>query len=152
MVITQKQIAKEVLVPTSLTEVWQDWATAAGVSAFMGIEATIELKLGGAYEWLFEAGEPGLRGSEGCTIISFVPFEMISFTWNAPPSMPLVRNHEHKTWVTIFFNEGTNGTHVRLIHTGWPSGEAWHQAFEYFNNAWAYVLNTEKRYWEQKTS
>jgi uncharacterized protein YndB with AHSA1/START domain len=100
----------------------------------------VELAVGGDYEMYFDPKQPeGLRGSEGCKILSFVPGEMLSFTWNAPPSIPEVRGQH--TWVVLTFHAlETKKTQVSLIHLGWQVGEEWQKALQYFDRAWEVVL------------
>ena len=65
---------------------------------------------------------------------------MLSFTWNAPPSIPEVR--KEKTWVVLTFQpqEEGNKTQVSLVHLGWQAGEEWQKALKYFDRAWETVL------------
>ena len=92
----------------------------------------------------------GLRGSEGCKIISYLPKKMLSFTWNAPPQYPEIRNHEHKTWVVVTFDSvEENKTKVGLHHMGWLNGEQWDEVYNYFNSAWTTVLDWLEKSCEQ---
>ena len=69
-----KYILKEVTVKASMEEVWDAWTTSKGVTTFFAPEAKIELKYDGSYELYFDLDKPeGLRGSEGCKILSFLP-------------------------------------------------------------------------------
>ena len=47
----------------------------------------MDLRIGGPFELYF--GGPDVphdqRGSNGCQVLTYVPGEMLSFTWNAPP-------------------------------------------------------------------
>ncbi len=150
MNITAKQIIKTATINAPLNEVWHSWTSSEGITAFMGVPANVKLERGGPFELYFDAnGASGSRGSEGCTIISYVPNEMLSFTWNAPPTIPYVRNHEYKTWVTLFFSETAAGTYLRLVHTGWPEGEEWDKTYKYFDNAWGNVLKVLVARWEK---
>lgn len=151
MKITDRQIIKTATITAPIDSVWKSWSTAEGLTAFLQVPADMQLERGGKYELYFDPeGTPGLRGSEGCTVISYVPLEMISFTWNAPPTIPTVRNHEYKTWVTVFLTEAPEGTSVRLVHTGWPEGEDWAKTYDYFDSAWGYVLKALSDYWAAK--
>jgi len=151
MKITDKQIAKTATINATAKEVWYSWTTAEGIAAFLDVPAKVKLELGGPFELYFDdRAALGLQGSEGCVIISYVPLEMLSFIWNAPPTMPYVRNHEYKTWVTLLFNETLTGTGVRLVHTGWPEGEEWDKAYQYFDRAWGYVLEELEKHWACK--
>jgi uncharacterized protein YndB with AHSA1/START domain len=133
-------IRKVVIVPASVDDVWQAWTTPEGVVTFFAPQARVELAVGGVYEMYFAPQSPeGLRGGEGCKILSFVPGEMLSFTWNAPPSLPEVRK-EH-TWVVLYFKALEPAkTQVSMVHLGWQMGEEWQKALQYFDRAWEVVL------------
>jgi phenylpropionate dioxygenase-like ring-hydroxylating dioxygenase large terminal subunit len=73
-------------------------------------------------------------------ILSFLPMEMLSFDWNAPPQYPTVRRDQH-TWVVVqFYPISSNQTRVRLTHIGWKEGDEWDKVFQYFKRAWDVVL------------
>jgi len=133
-------IRKIVVVPAPVDDVWKAWTTLEGVKTFFAPDASLELAVGGDYEMYFAPEQPeGLRGGEGCKILSFVPGEMLSFTWSAPPSIPEVR--KERTWVVLTFQplEGDK-TQVSLVHLGWQAGEEWQKALKYFDRAWEIVL------------
>ncbi len=134
-------IRKEVIVPATVDEVWQAWTTQEGVVTFFAPKASVELAVGGDYEMYFDPKQPrGQRGSEDCKILSFVPYEMLSFTWSAPPSMPAVR--KERTWVVLFFRSlEEKKTQVTMVHLGWQVGEEWQKALQYFDKAWELVLS-----------
>lgn len=95
-------IKKELVVKASLSKVWEGWTSTEGAKTFFAPEAKIELCIGGPYELYFNLDNPqGLRGSEGCVVLSYLPMEMISFNWNAPPSIPTLRSRGEKTWVVL---------------------------------------------------
>jgi len=135
-----RAIHQEALVPAPPGEVWAAWTSTAGVTTFFAPAAKIELRPGGAYELYFDpTGAEGLRGSEGMRVLAFVPGEMLSFEWNAPPHLPEVRRE--KTWVVLrFAPAGVGQTRVTLDHLGWRDGAQWDQAFDYFTRAWDVVL------------
>lgn len=133
-------IRKAVIVPAHADRVWEAWTTVKGVTSFFAPQASIELAVFGDYEMYFNPEQPeGQRGSEDCQILSFSPGEMLSFSWNAPTSMPGVR--KERTWVVLNFQpqEG-NKTRVTLIHLGWQMGKEWQDALKYFDKAWEVVL------------
>ena len=145
---TDRRIRKEVVVNASRDSVWNAWTTAEGVASFSAPEANIELKAGGRYEWLFlPPTEPkGFRGGEGCRILSFLPKEMLSFTWNAPPQFEAARRARTRV-VILFADAGPNQTKVTLTHLGWGEDEMWNPVYDYFDAAWGRVLaNLEKRF------
>jgi|GEM_PF-888404 len=133
-------IRKAAVIHASVDEVWEALTTEKGVATFFAPKASVELAVNGNYEMYFLPGAPeGQRGGEGCRILSFVPGEMLSFTWNAPPSMPTVR--QSRTWVVLTFQPlENNQTRVVLAHLGWQEGEEWQKAIQYFSHAWEIVL------------
>jgi len=85
----------------------------------------------------------GSQGGEGCRVLSFLPMEMLSFEWNAPPEFPTVRKEQMRrhTWVVLqFYPIAKDQTKVRLAHLGWREGEEWEKVFQYFLRAWDIVL------------
>lgn len=140
--ISDKKIMKSVEVPLCVKEVWKKWTTHEGLLTFFGEDNKIELFPGGAFEIYFLIDEPyGLRGSEECKILSYLPEKMLSFTWNAPPSIPQIRISEYKTWVVVEFNSvNESNTEIVLTHVGWPEDTNWDSTYQYFDNAWEIVL------------
>ncbi len=115
------------------------WTTAEGLRAWLGIRARIELGVGGAYEWLFLEDAPlGLQGSEGCQILAYVPDQLLTFSWNAPPSMPHAR--ARRAWCVLTLEPLAAGTRVRLQHLGFGVEGDWPLVAPYFQRAWAEVL------------
>ena len=133
-------ISVEVPVEAGVVEVWRAWTTEAGVKSFFAPCCNIDLRVGGAYEMLFDLeANPGLQGGEGMIITAMQAEKMLSFTWNAPPHLPDVRGQ--MTHVVVrFMPTGVNQTTVRLIHTGWGEGGQWDEAFNYFQRAWSGVV------------
>ena len=108
------------------------------------LSTRIDLAIGGPFELLFGAGAeppipPGSQGSEGCQILSYIPGEMLSFSWNAPP---VFEERSSYTWVVITFRPGTseNTTDLRLRHVGFGQGGRWAEVQAYFENAWPRLL------------
>jgi uncharacterized protein YndB with AHSA1/START domain len=137
---TERTIRKESLVPAPRGQVWQAWTTGEGARTFFAPRAKVNLAIGGPYEMLFDLdAPPGSRGSEGCKVLSYLPQEMLSFSWNAPPRFPELRRE--RTWVVVDFRPfGSEQSWVGLAHLGWGEGEAWDQVFDYFDQAWDVVL------------
>jgi len=136
----ERALRTQVMVPASPGEVWEAWTTPDGVRAFLGVNSKIELRLGGPYELYFAPDAPeGERGGEGCTVLSYLPHRMLSFTWNAPPKFPEIRRE--RTIVVVEIDEIAPGAvRVRLTQHGWGEGEQWDGVYEYFARAWPYVL------------
>ncbi len=133
-------IQKKVTVAAPVEDVWQAWTTPEGVLTFFAPKANVELAIGGRYEMLFNLdAPPGSQGGEGLKILSYLPQEMLSFDWNAPPKFPNVR--QERSWVVVQFEaQPANTSRVKLTHLGWQAGTEWEQVFEYFTRTWDVVL------------
>jgi len=142
-------IRKEVKVNASIEEVWKAWTTNEGATMFFAPRVRIELTVGGRYELFFDLHAPrGSRGGEGCRVLSFLPMEMLSFEWNAPPQFAEVRRQQMRkhTWVVLqFYPLAKDQTRVRLTHLGWREGDEWEKVFQYFLRAWDIVLGRLER-------
>ena len=135
------------VVAATPADVYRLWATKEGFSEAFGRLLRVELRPGGAYEVEWVPTAPaGERGSEGCTVLSFVPDRMLSFTWNAPPKFGALR--EERTFVVLTFDPvGPNATRMTLRHMGWKAGEGWPEVRAYFVDAWSYLIGEiEKRF------
>lgn len=124
------------------------WTQKDKLKEFFGTDNHIELKPTGPYEIYFSMEEPaGQRGSEGCSVINFQENKLLQFSWNAPPSIPDVRNSGKFTQVTLHFEaKGDKSSQITLIHDGWNyEGESWEKTHKYFEEAWPYVLNQLKK-------
>ncbi|HAY70432.1 MAG TPA: SRPBCC domain-containing protein [Saprospirales bacterium] len=142
MKITDKKIEKTTIVQEPVSKVYWRWTTHEGLKSFFGENNQIECVPGGPFEIYFMMNAPeGLRGSEGCKVLSCLPDQMISFSWNAPPQFMEVRQHAYKTWVVVLFQPiDDQQTEVKLIHLGWPEDTRWDPVYNYFNKAWETVL------------
>jgi uncharacterized protein YndB with AHSA1/START domain len=134
-------IIKDIVIPASISEVWNAWTTDEGVTSFFAPASNIEPFVGGAYEIFFDPDAPaGQRGTEGMKILEIQSKIMLSFEWINPPSIPAIRNE--KTRVVIRFEKiGPDTTTVRLEHSGWRTGHNWERAHQYFEQAWDVVLD-----------
>jgi uncharacterized protein YndB with AHSA1/START domain len=141
-VITDRVIKKSVLVKSSLDQVWEKWTTHEGLKSFFGYDNNFSLEIGGPFEILMLKDAPdGLKGSEGCKVLSYLPKAMLSFSWNAPPKFETIRNHEHYCWVVLRFEAlSESETLITLDHLGWLEGELWDQVYDYFDQAWDVVF------------
>ena len=95
----------------------------------------------------------GIRGSEGCKVLSYLPKKFFSFSWNAPPQFEEVRKSDHKTWVVVEFAAiSEQQTEIRLTHLGWLEGEKWNEVYTYFMDAWDMVLNNLSKHTAKETA
>ncbi|MFQ5590881.1 MAG: SRPBCC domain-containing protein [Phycisphaerae bacterium] len=148
-----QRIDLKTMVNASLKDVWHAWTTNEGAQTFFARNSNVRLEIGGPFELFFSPDNPkGERGAEGCHILSYLPMEMISFSWSAPPQFAHARRH--RTWVVIRFEQlGPKQTRVKLTHLGWDEMktahpehiEEWEQVHRYFTEAWPSVLEHLKQ-------
>lgn len=145
----ERAVVVEVVVNASADKVWQAWTTEEGVTSFFAPACKIDLRVLGAYEMYFmPEAAPGVRGGEGNMILAIQPERMLSFTWNAPPHLPNVR--QQRTSVILRLKEiNKNQTRVTLTEIGWGEDEEWDRAYQYFSEAWKYVLGNLVRRFDE---
>lgn len=148
-VAAERSLDKEVVVNATLEQAWNAWTTREGIVSFFAPDAKIEPKVGGAFQIYIDPGAPaGMKGADEMRFMALQPHRMISFDWNAPPSLPEAR--AQRTFVVVRFAavDGKN-TRVSLHHTGWGEGGEWDKAYAYFDRAWGNVLANLKRRFDQ---
>lgn len=149
-------IQTQVIIAASREEVWRTYTTSEGWQRFFNRDAQIGSLPGEPFEIYFDPNAAqGEQGSEGCIILSLIPGEMFSYTWNAPPTLPAAR--PERTWVVVRFEAlSPTSTRVTTQHMGFAERAAampehvdeWKQARAYFAQAWPYVLRALKRHLE----
>ena len=143
----ERAIDKEVVVTATPEQVWSAWTTREGITSFFAPDARIDSRVGGAFEvYINPLAEPGLRGADEMRLMALQPPRMLSFSWNAPPSLPEAR--QQRTFVVVRIHPlSEKETRVTLHHTGWGDGGEWDKAYSYFDRAWGNVLgNLKKRF------
>jgi uncharacterized protein YndB with AHSA1/START domain len=143
----ERALNKEVVVPAPVAAVWESWTTKAGIESFFAPEAVIDARVDGAFHVHMDPlGAPGMKGADSMRFLALQPMKMLSFDWNAPPSLPEAR--QQRTFVVVrLFDVDGKSTRVTLHHTGWGDGGEWDKAYAYFDRAWGNVLaNLRKRH------
>ena len=146
-IAAERAIEKEVVVPAPLVDVWAAWTTREGIRSFFAPDAVIEAWVGGAFHIHMDPLAPqGSKGADDMRFMALQPMRMLSFDWNAPPSLAQVR--QQRTFVVVRLEAiDDRQTRVRLHHTGWGDEGQWDQAHAYFDRAWGNVLaNLRKRF------
>ena len=150
-VAAERAIDKEVLVDATVDQVWEAWTTKAGITSFFAPDADIDARVGGAFHLFINPyAAPGMKGADTMRYLALQPKTMLSFDWNAPPSLPNVRG-QHTVVILRFSPEGAK-TRLMLHQVGWGSpdganGKEWDAAYKYFDGAWSNVLaNLQKRF------
>ena len=145
----ERVIAKQVVVKAPVDAVWSAWTTTQGVKSFFAPDARVEARADGPFEIYFNPyAPPGSKGADDMRFLALQPMKMLSFTWNAPPSLPEAR--AQRTVVVVRLKPAGEGeTEVSLYHAGWGEGGEWDKAYDYFSRAWGNVLaNLQKRFAE----
>lgn len=138
--VSEPRITVRRTVGMTPTEAFAFFTSSDAWAKAMGVESKIELAIGGPFEFYFGPNFPeGQRGSEGCQILSYLPGRMVSYSWNAPPSIPTTR--EKRSWVVVNFHPaGEANTEIELNHLGFGEGDDWDKTADYFERAWPSVL------------
>jgi uncharacterized protein YndB with AHSA1/START domain len=141
----ERSIDKEIVINASLDQAWNAWTTRDGIISFFAPDAQIEARVGGAFHIYIDPGAaPGMKGADDMRFMALQPQRMLSFDWNAPPSLPEAR--QQRTFVILRFEPvDARQTRVTLHHTGWGDGGEWDKTFGYFDRAWGAVLNNLKQ-------
>jgi uncharacterized protein YndB with AHSA1/START domain len=138
-----RAVRVEATIMAPISEVWRVWTTSQGAEEFFAEKANIGLTIGGPYEIQFDPKDER-SGTKGLKILSYVPEEMISFEWNAPPEYPEVRNGG--TWVVVQMRpEGAAQTRVTVAHLGWKEGLEWDRAYVHFTQGWGELMKRLER-------
>lgn len=142
MTLQSFEITQSVNAPVAA--VYERFTTSAGWRKFLGAEAVIDLRIGGAWEVYFDEGK---IGSNGCQVLSYVPNEMVSFSWNTPPKFA---ERAVRTWTVVQFSpDGEHKTTVRFRHMGFGESPGWKDVRGYFEKAWPNVLNALAQSFEE---
>jgi len=143
----ERAIEKEIVVAAPIEAVWQTWTSKAGIESFFAPEAEVDPRVGGAFHVHMDPlAAPGSKGADDMRFMALQRPTMLSFDWNAPPSLPEARTQRTFVVVRLADVDGKS-TRVTLHHTGWGSGGEWDKTYAYFDRAWGYVLgNLKKRY------
>ena len=144
----ERAIEKEVLINATVDQAWEAWTTRAGIVSFLAPDARVDAWVGGAFQIYFDPGAAaGMKGADEMRFLALQPKKMISFDWNAPPSLPEARTQ--RTFVVVrLIPAGDSTTRVTLHHTGWGDGGEWDKAFSYFDRSWGGVLANLKQRFE----
>jgi uncharacterized protein YndB with AHSA1/START domain len=143
----ERSIDRQVVVAAPIEVVWQAWTSKAGIESFFAPEAEVEARVGGAFHVHIDPyAAPGMKGADDMRFMALQQPTMLSFDWNAPPSLPEARKQRTFVVVRLAPVDGQS-TRVSLHHTGWGDGGEWDKAFAYLDKAWGSVLgNLKKRY------
>ena len=140
----ERAIDKDVVIRASVDQAWDAWTTREGIVSFFAPDARIDPRVGGAFQVYMDPGaEPGMKGADDMRFMALQPKKMLSFDWNAPPSLPEAR--AQRTFVIVRFEPlADQQTRVTLHHVGWGDGGEWDKSYAYLDRAWGFVLGNLK--------
>ena len=143
----ERAISEKITVKANVDDVWKAWTTTEGIKTFFAPDAKVELRVDGPFEiYINPFGAPGEKGADDMRIIGFQEKKMLTFNWNAPPSLPEVRK-QRSVVIVRFISRGDALTDVTLHHVGWGEGGEWDKAYAYLSKTWPNVLkNLQKRF------
>jgi uncharacterized protein YndB with AHSA1/START domain len=125
-----------------LEDVWRAWTDEGIITKWFSPEASIEARLGGAYELFFDPKDHDHMSTKGCTITEFEPMERLGYDWKGPDQFAALMNDpESLTYVEVEFQEEKGKTLISLEHGGWGEGDDWAEAREWHRIAWEGVMN-----------
>ena len=141
----ERAIEKKIVVAAPIETVWQTWTSKAGIESFFAPEAEVDPRVGGAFHIHMDPlAPPGSKGADDMRFMALQRPTMLSFDWNAPPSLPEARAQRTFVIVRLADVDGRS-TRVTLHHTGWGTGGEWDKTYAYFDRAWGYVLGNLKK-------
>jgi uncharacterized protein YndB with AHSA1/START domain len=143
----ERAISEKITVKANVDDVWKAWTTTEGIKTFFAPDAKVELRVDGPFEiYINPFGGPGEKGADDMRIIGFQEKKMLTFNWNAPPSLPEARK-QRSVVIVRFISRGDALTDVTIHHVGWGEGGEWDKAYAYFSKSWPNVLkNLQKRF------
>jgi len=126
--------------------VWSRWSTVSGLKKFFAPSANLELKTFGRLDVLFAPNQPaGQRGAENNMILAYQEKQMITFTWDAPPTFPEVRK-QRTTVIVRFISIDSKRTQVNFTQIGFGTGSDWDAVYNYFGPAWGNLVLPNLKY------
>lgn len=144
-----KTINESITIKTTPAAVYKAWTTRDGIRTFFAPDAVIEPRVGGLFEiHMNPYAEPGMKGADDMRYLALQEDRMVSFTWNAPPSLPEAR--KQRSYVTVRMTAQGDETLVTLFHGGFGEGGEWDKTHAYFSRAWPNVLKNLKKSFEEK--
>ena len=132
----EKLIRLAIKINSPIDSVWSRISTKKGMEKFFAPECIFQPEVMSLFEVHFNPMAPvGQKGAENNRILAIQDKQMISFTWDAPPTFPEIR--KNRTIVAIrLYKSRENETLVALTQAGWGQGKDWDAVLKYFEQAW----------------
>lgn len=143
---TDLTISFDYVVDGSPQQIFNLWTTVSGIKKFFGVDAVVDLKVGGSYEIYFlpfSDPQSDPNSTKGAKLLGVEKDKKLVFEWKMPPFASELNINPLPTWVEVDFEaleKNPNKTHVSLKHYGFKRGEKWENVFEFFSRNWALIL------------
>lgn len=132
---TGRTVEKELFIAAAPERVYDAFTTREGLETWFVTRAEIDPRPGGTFNlWWQENHVPG-------QIVALDPPRQMVFTWDDGPQYGV-------TTCTVDFIPESDGTRVRLIHTGFGMGENWDSLYDGVNGGWVEELGNLKHWLE----
>jgi uncharacterized protein YndB with AHSA1/START domain len=128
------RIERTVQVAAPPGQVWAALTTAAGLAAWFGDQATIDLRPGGAGRLTWDSGE-----SVDLRVERVEEPAVFGFTWHI---YGLLDDDPRRTYVEFTLEPAAAGTRLRVVETGFAQlpGDAYRKAYGANTEGWAREL------------
>lgn len=138
-------IIQSITIQSEKELIWKTWTEAERITKWFAPAAEIDSQVNGKFELYFNPANKDMMSTKGCTIMKFVPCELLAFQWKGPdPFAETMNTSEKLTIVEVTLESQSGGTRVTLIHTGWGDSNEWSQARDWHVQAWEQMLESLK--------
>jgi uncharacterized protein YndB with AHSA1/START domain len=144
-----ESIVAEGVVSASVTDVWNAWATTAGLKSWLAPHADIDLRLDGLMRSNHDPkgvlGDPGTIENK---VLAYEPERMLSIkVAKAPEKFPF-KTRIGDMWTVLYFQPTADGkTALRIVGMGFGSDDESQKMKAFFDQGNAYTLaQLQKRF------
>lgn len=144
-----ESIVTEGVVSASVTDVWNAWATTAGLKSWLAPHADIDLRIDGLMRSNYDPngvlGDPGTIENK---VLAYEPERMLSIkVAKAPEKFPF-KSRIGDMWTVLYFQPTADGrTTLRIVGMGFGSDAESQKMKAFFDQGNAYTLTQlQKRF------
>lgn len=129
-VSTARTLSRQVEVAAPVDIAWQMLTTPAGLASWLGTHPSVDLSLGGSITYSTSpASEPIVE-----RILAFDPERVLATRYDLPEGLESVLGVVEQTWImTRLEPTDSGGTRITRTMLGWESGQAWDEAYRFFD-------------------
>lgn len=138
-----RDIDIQVVIENPANRVFEAWLKPDLLERWLTQKATVEQKVGGAYELFWDLENLDQNSTKGCRITDLVANREISFNWRGPKQYAELMGNQTQVFIRLEPQE-EGGTLLRFIHTGWGAGPQWDEARSWQAEAWKEAIENLK--------